>query len=83
MYHSHLDLQATTAIGPLVVEDDGSPPYEYDEERVFFLSEYFDKTDETMLTELETVPYEVSCPPSQPWNPLRVEFHLFQADVYG
>lgn len=49
-YHSHVGLQATTAAGPLIVEEvDGIRPYEYDEERLMFFSELYNHTDkETM-----------------------------------
>ncbi|RAH83160.1 putative multi-copper oxidase [Aspergillus japonicus CBS 114.51] len=47
-YHSHVGFQASTVTGPLIVaEADGRPPYEYDEERILFLSELFNVTDET------------------------------------
>lgn len=47
-YHSHVDFQASTVAGPLIVEDaDGVPPYHYDDERTIFLSELFNVTDET------------------------------------
>ncbi|KAJ5155839.1 L-ascorbate oxidase [Penicillium capsulatum] len=45
-YHSHVGFQAVSAAGPLIVEEqDGHIPYEYDDERVLFLSEAFNYTD--------------------------------------
>lgn len=44
-YHSHIGFQAVTAAGPLIVEDAGAVPYEYDEERIIALSDIFEKTD--------------------------------------
>lgn len=44
-YHSHVGFQAITASGPLIIEDAGSPPYKYDEERIVFLQDYYNKTD--------------------------------------
>lgn len=45
-YHSHVGFQAVSASGPLIVEEaDGRIPYEYDEERMLFLSELFNNTD--------------------------------------
>ena len=45
-YHSHVGFQAVSASGPLIVEEaDGRFPYEYDEERMLFLSELFNNTD--------------------------------------
>jgi L-ascorbate oxidase len=47
-YHSHVGFQAGTAPGPLIVADKASPPYEYDEERVVFISDHFIKEDPTI-----------------------------------
>lgn len=33
-YHSHVGFQASTCAGPLIIEDSGPPPYDYDEERI-------------------------------------------------
>ncbi|CAG8262656.1 unnamed protein product [Penicillium olsonii] len=44
-YHSHVGFQAVTAVGSLVVEPAQPSPYEYDEERIILLSDYFAKTD--------------------------------------
>ena len=44
-YHSHIGFQAVTAAGPLVVDDVGKVPYEYDEERIIALADVFMKTD--------------------------------------
>jgi len=44
-YHSHVGFQAVTAAGPLIIEDAGRIPYEYDEERLIALSDVFNKTD--------------------------------------
>ncbi|KAJ5703685.1 multi-copper oxidase [Penicillium malachiteum] len=47
-YHSHVDFQADTVAGPLIVgEADGVSPYKYDDERTLFLSELFNVTDKT------------------------------------
>ena len=49
-YHSHVLFQAVSVAGPLIVEEaSGSPPYEYDEEKMFFVSEFFNKTDEPIV----------------------------------
>ena len=48
-YHSHVGFQAVSAAGPLIVEDAGEPPYEYEDERIFFLADLFNETD----TEIE------------------------------
>lgn len=45
-YHSHVGFQAVSAAGPLIIEDEGGvSPYEYDEERLVFLSDYYNHTD--------------------------------------
>ncbi|KAI9726641.1 MAG: bck1-like resistance to osmotic shock [Chrysothrix sp. TS-e1954] len=49
-YHSHVGYQAVSAAGPLIVEEaSGKPPYAYDDERVFFMQDLFNRTD----TEIE------------------------------
>ena len=49
-YHSHVDFQAATTAGPLVVQEaSGSPPYTYDEERILFVSELYNKTDSIIV----------------------------------
>jgi L-ascorbate oxidase len=45
-YHSHVGFQAVTAAGALIVESAKPPPYEYDEDRIIALSEFYEKTDE-------------------------------------
>ncbi|KAL6711560.1 hypothetical protein ACN47E_004494 [Coniothyrium glycines] len=44
-YHSHIGFQAMSAAGALIVEDHGKAPYEYDEERLIFLQDYYKKSD--------------------------------------
>ena len=53
-YHSHVGVQAVSAAGPLIVEEQQqhAPPYPYDDERVLFLSELFNKTDTMIEDEL-------------------------------
>jgi L-ascorbate oxidase len=52
-YHSHVGFQAVSVNGPLLVEEEsGCPPYQYDEERIFLLSDYFNKTDEQITSGL-------------------------------
>jgi L-ascorbate oxidase len=45
-YHSHLGFQAVTATGALIVESAQPSPYQYDEERIIALSDFFAKTDQ-------------------------------------
>jgi L-ascorbate oxidase len=44
-YHSHVGFQAGSAYGPLIVEDDGPPPYAYDVERIVQFADYFNRSD--------------------------------------
>jgi FtsP/CotA-like multicopper oxidase with cupredoxin domain len=59
-YHSHVGFQAVSAAGPLIVEEEHgkSPPFTYDEERIMFISELYNKTDSMTETELLR-PYDV------------------------
>ena len=44
-----------TAAGPLIVEEaSGSPPYPYDEEKTFFFSELYNKTENELVNGLTT-----------------------------
>ncbi|CAG7976309.1 unnamed protein product [Penicillium nalgiovense] len=45
-YHSHVGFQAVTAGGALIVDPAQPSPYEYDEERIIALTDFFAKTDE-------------------------------------
>lgn len=56
-YHSHVGFQAASAFGPLVIEDAQACPYEYDEERIIQLSEYFNKSDEAIVEGLIASPF--------------------------
>ncbi|KAH8703085.1 putative multi-copper oxidase [Talaromyces proteolyticus] len=48
-YHSHIGFQAVTATGPLVVHEAGeNSPYDYESEKIIFLSELFNWTDATV-----------------------------------
>lgn len=56
-YHSHIGFQAMTAAGPLIVDDAAAPPYDYDEERIVFLQDYYNKTDEQIENGLIATPF--------------------------
>ena len=55
-YHAHVGFQAISAAGPLIVEDEESAPYQYDEEKIIFISDVFNKTDDTIETGLVASP---------------------------
>jgi len=59
-YHSHIGFQAVSAAGPLIVEEKHArpPPFKYDEERILFVTELYNKTDKMTETELLR-PYDV------------------------
>lgn len=58
-YHSHVQFQTVSASGPLVVQEpDGKPPpYQYDDERIVFLSELYNRTDESIFNGLIGAPF--------------------------
>lgn len=56
-YHSHVGFQADTCAGPLIVEDVAAPPYVYDEERIVFLTDYFNRTDTSIEDGLVADPF--------------------------
>lgn len=56
-YHSHVDMQALSCTGPLIVEDCGSSPYHYDDERILIFQDYFQKTDDEMMHGLLSTPF--------------------------
>jgi L-ascorbate oxidase len=56
-YHSHVGVQAMTANGALIIEDIRRPPYAYDGERLIHLSDYFNKSDQTIVEDLTSSPF--------------------------
>jgi FtsP/CotA-like multicopper oxidase with cupredoxin domain len=59
-YHSHIGFQAVTAAGPLIVEDAGKVPYEYDDERIIALADVFEKKDSDIEEGLVANPFRWS-----------------------
>jgi L-ascorbate oxidase len=62
-YHSHVGFQANTATGLLIVEDQGSPAYQYDEDRFLFLQDYYPKEDSVIQEGLLANPFQWSGEP--------------------
>ncbi|KAL8386837.1 hypothetical protein RB595_010353 [Gaeumannomyces hyphopodioides] len=62
-YHSHVGFQAVTAHGALVVREQGPPPYEYDEELIVGLGDFFQKNDSTVVQGLLADPFQWSGEP--------------------
>jgi L-ascorbate oxidase len=56
-YHSHVDFQAVSIAGPLIVEDSGKVPYHYDEELVIFLQDVFNLTGTNITAGLQANPF--------------------------
>ncbi|KAI0018889.1 L-ascorbate oxidase [Xylariomycetidae sp. FL0641] len=56
-YHSHIGFQASTAHGMLYVEDCNAPPYQYDEDVPIMMSDFYEKTDGEIVTDLLSVPF--------------------------
>tara|TARA_R110002003_G_scaffold250_6_gene17762 strand:+ start:3605 stop:4819 length:1215 start_codon:yes stop_codon:yes gene_type:complete len=46
-----------SAAGPLIVEDSGPSPFDYDEERIIFLQDYFNKSDDNIEHGLTATPF--------------------------
>lgn len=59
-YHSHIGFQAVTAAGPLIVEEAGTAPYEYEDERTIAISDIFEKTDSDIEDGLIANPFRWS-----------------------
>ncbi|KAL7916205.1 multicopper oxidase [Trichoderma velutinum] len=56
-YHSHVGFQASTASGPLIVDDPGPAPYPVDGDRVVHIQELFQKTDKAISEGLRATPF--------------------------
>ncbi|EWC44178.1 hypothetical protein DRE_07003 [Drechslerella stenobrocha 248] len=56
-YHSHVDFQAITATGALIVKDARRVPYKYNGDRIFQLGDYYDKPDQTIIAGLLANPF--------------------------
>jgi L-ascorbate oxidase len=59
-YHSHIGFQAISAAGPLIVEECGPPPYDYDENIVLQIADYYNKTDKQVTDGLLANPFKWS-----------------------
>ncbi|KAI9800291.1 MAG: hypothetical protein M1833_003405 [Piccolia ochrophora] len=56
-YHSHVGFQSVTAVGPLIVQEGGKAPYEYDEEKYILMTDAFNKTDKQIESGLTATPF--------------------------
>lgn len=56
-YHSHVGFQQVTAAGPLIVKPKGPEAYEYDGDVVLSVTDYYNKTDETVEKGLLANPF--------------------------
>ncbi|KAL2147560.1 hypothetical protein VTI28DRAFT_8815 [Corynascus sepedonium] len=56
-YHSHVDMQALSCTGPLIVEDCNSPPFHYDDERILLFQDHFQKSAAEMIQGLTSTQF--------------------------
>ncbi|KAK0671935.1 putative L-ascorbate oxidase [Cercophora samala] len=57
-YHSHVGMQAMSCTGPLIVDDCGSSPYHYDDERILHFQDFFQKSDQEMVSDVTEGPFK-------------------------
>ncbi|KAM7186812.1 putative L-ascorbate oxidase [Naviculisporaceae sp. PSN 640] len=57
-YHSHVEMQALSCVGALIVEDCGEAPFRYDDERIFLWQDWFDANSTTMAEEVTGSPFQ-------------------------
>ncbi|KAK4643207.1 Ascorbate oxidase (AO)-like protein [Podospora bellae-mahoneyi] len=57
-YHSHVGIQAISCTGPLIVDDCGSSPYHYDDERILHFQDFFQKSDQEMMSDVTKGPFK-------------------------
>jgi L-ascorbate oxidase len=57
-YHSHVGFQAISAAGALIIEDSANPPYQYDDERIIEIGDYYNKTDHEIEQGLTANPFK-------------------------
>ena len=57
-YHSHVGFEAITASGALIVKDAGAPPYQYDDELVIEIGDFYSADDQTIESMLNASPQQ-------------------------
>lgn len=57
-YHSHVGFQAVTASGALIVKDAGAPPYQYDDEIILEIGDFYPEDDSTVYSMLTASPQQ-------------------------
>uniref|UniRef100_D8PTK2 laccase n=1 Tax=Schizophyllum commune (strain H4-8 / FGSC 9210) TaxID=578458 RepID=D8PTK2_SCHCM len=58
MYHTHVGFSVVTAYGALIVEDKEAPPFEYDDERLVVLGDFYYKSDYNLSSGLLAAPFQ-------------------------
>ncbi|KAL1665692.1 Cupredoxin [Schizophyllum commune] len=58
MYHTHVGFSVVTAYGAFIVEDKDAPPYEYDDERLVVLGDFYYKSDYNLSSGLLAAPFQ-------------------------
>ncbi|KAI9838737.1 MAG: hypothetical protein M1838_004537 [Thelocarpon superellum] len=56
-YHSHVGFQAVSALGPLIVAEQGRPPYEYQEEANIIFTDLYNQSDQNIEAGLLASPF--------------------------
>ena len=56
-YHSHVGFQSIHAHGPLIVEDCEDPPFDYVDERIIHLGDFYRRSDQNITTGLLANPF--------------------------
>jgi len=57
-YHSHVQMQAMSCSGALIVEDCGEAPFKYDDERILMFQDYFSKSSTDLASEVTGAPFQ-------------------------
>ncbi|KAI8456729.1 L-ascorbate oxidase [Phakopsora pachyrhizi] len=57
MYHAHNLFQVSTAYGPLIVDEATKPPFNYFEDRMFMIGDYYHSTDQELISKLLGTPF--------------------------
>lgn len=57
-YHSHVEMQAMSCAGALIVDDCGEAPFQYDEERIFLWQDWYAANSTTMANEVTGAPFQ-------------------------
>ncbi|KAK4449629.1 putative L-ascorbate oxidase [Podospora aff. communis PSN243] len=57
-YHSHVGMQALTCSGPLIINDCGAEPFDYDDERILHFEDFLMQSGSEMMGDLTGEPFK-------------------------